>query len=360
MAITKDQLAQLNFGYLTGQDLLQFCPTQLLTSQYEKFPELLQTGCNQAYDEVKGELCNRYDVNKELSNANQFLKNKTGAITIQLAANTYVSRIFFNWNPVFPVIQPISIDASFNAMLVDAIDVSPKVKVGTTAGAEDIVIEQHLTDLGFVVWLNRLFTTATTLYVTITGGNIDIELSAEIGASPLPMSYLGLLDKSSAFTLDIPANTFIYQIFTKILLATPSIRIGTTLNGEEILPETLVSNGIVTLLTQYFVAATTLYFTITGGSVDLRIDQGLNFVGPTPTATQIKNSFLIKILSIFAIRNILGSLASQDKMLISHFEWADLMIIKIKNRQVSLTLPTAPLPLRSKIEVVPSGFKTLG
>jgi len=71
MAITKDQLAQLNFGYLTGADLVQFCPYTLLTSIYEKYPALLQTGVDMACDELRGALCNRYDIDSEIYNANQ-------------------------------------------------------------------------------------------------------------------------------------------------------------------------------------------------------------------------------------------------------------------------------------------------
>lgn len=356
MAITKDQLAQLNFGYLNGQDLLQFCPTQLLTSQYEKFPELLQTGCNQAYDEVKGELCNRYDINKELGNANQTLKNKTGAVTIQLAANTFVSRIFFNWNTT---IRPVSIDASFNAQLVDAIDISPQVKVGTTLAGEEISPSQHITNLGCVIWINRMFTPATTLYITITGGDVSIDLQAQTNISMPPISVISAINKTADFTITIPANTYIYQIFNELVLDTPLLKIGTTPDGIEIYTQHTISSNFTITLNQYYSTQTVLYFTMSAGALNFRLDVGYNFTLPQ-IDPQTRNSFLVKILAIFAIRNILGSLASQDKMLISHYEWADLMIIKIKERQVSLNLSTTPLPLRSKIEIVKSSFKTLG
>jgi len=265
MALTSDQLSQLTFGYLNGADLMQFCPSQLLIAQYEKFNAILQTGCDQAYEEVKGELCNRYDVNKEISNANQFLQNQTGDIQISLAANTLLSRIYFKWNNQRPLI--IEGDIAFNSQsllingnLHDAKDFisSPMVQVGTSLGGDDIMQKQHIND-GLVHWINKTFSSATTLFVSITQGNVDIDLQAQ-NSSPITS----------------------------------------------------------------------------------------------------RNNLLVKILSIFAIRNILGSLAGENKMLLGHYEWADTIILKIKERQMSMNLHSAPLPLQAKNEIVSSKFKTLG
>ena len=66
MAITPDQLKALNFGYLNGNDLIQFAGIQLLSVQYEKDNTSLQNGCDLAYSEVIGSLSTRYDITSEL------------------------------------------------------------------------------------------------------------------------------------------------------------------------------------------------------------------------------------------------------------------------------------------------------
>jgi len=369
MAITKDQLAQLNFGYINGQDLLQFCPIQLLTSVYEKFPDLLKSGCDMAYDEVKGELCTRYDINKEISNANQIIKDKTGQHQVNIVAGTYISRIYFRWNS--PIKVEIDGDVNNNVMQLisngilspimgSIIDISPAVTVGTTLNGNDIMTIRNVSDNGLVFWVNKIFATDTVLYFHIINGNVDIELSANSGVSMPPISVIGLQNKSDAFTISIPANSYIYQIFPNILLSTPSIKIGTTEGGEEVVAEVLVSNAIIPLLIQYFAIETILYVTISGGSVNMRIDIGYNFVAPTPSPKPLRNAYLVKLLSIFAIRNILGSLAGDNKQLIGLFDWADTNIIKIKKRDINLDLYQTPQPLRGNNEVVNSNFRTLG
>jgi hypothetical protein len=369
MSITKDQLAQLNFGYLNGQDLLQFCPAQLLISQYEKFPDLLQSGCDMAYEEVKGELSVRYDINKELSNANQKLKNQTGKVSVSIAAGTFVSQIYMTWNSPVPVV--LDGDASFNAVqLVNGgffpaiqgqiIDSSPIVKIGTIDGGDQIMSERHTTENGLVFWVNKLFTNATTLFFEITSGNIDIDLQANANVNMPPVSIVALQNKTGDFIYSFPANSYIYQAFATILLGTPSIQIGTTQGGSDILPMTLINPTLLDLIQSYFETDSILYFSVINGSVNLRLDVGYDFVRPTSWSGTARNNFLVKLLAIFAIRNILGSLAGENKMLISHFEWGDLMIVKIKDRQFNINLPQAPSPMRGKNEVVSSSFKTLG
>ncbi len=356
MAITKDQLAQLNFGYLTGQDLVQFCPTQLLTSIYEKYPSMLQTGVDMACDELRGALCNRYDIDSELYNANHILKNQNGKITISIAAGTYVSRIYFTW---IDQMQLILQDA-YNTALQHPIDSSPYVTIGTTLDGEDIMPSQQIGE-GTVFWINRIFSAATTLYLNITGGNVDIDLSANSGVVSPPITVVALQNQTGAFTLALPANTYVYQIFAQILLSTPSIIVGTTVGGNDVVHTTIVNNAILTLLKQYFSAATTLYFTVTGGSVNLRIDEGLNFVAPTPSVlTNKRDGYFIKVLTLLAIKNILGSLAGESKLLAAQIEWAELQVQLVLDRQRSFKIRTAPNPLKSGNELVNSSFKTLG
>ena len=65
--MTIDQLKVLSLGYLTGSDMLQFCPGQLLTTQYERDSASLQRGADFAYDEFTGALNSKYDTATELT-----------------------------------------------------------------------------------------------------------------------------------------------------------------------------------------------------------------------------------------------------------------------------------------------------
>jgi hypothetical protein len=70
MALTVDQLKQQDLGYLSGADILQWCPAQLLIKQYEVDNNALESGANFAYAEVISALVNRYNIAAELSKSN--------------------------------------------------------------------------------------------------------------------------------------------------------------------------------------------------------------------------------------------------------------------------------------------------
>jgi len=59
--LTIDQLKKITLGYLTGADLIRYCPAQLLISRYGQDSECLQEGANTAYAEFKAALRTRYD-----------------------------------------------------------------------------------------------------------------------------------------------------------------------------------------------------------------------------------------------------------------------------------------------------------
>lgn len=65
--LTPQQLANLNFGYLTGQDLIQYAAIQVLTRQYESNQQILQQGCDNAYSEMIGYFYSKYDVQREFN-----------------------------------------------------------------------------------------------------------------------------------------------------------------------------------------------------------------------------------------------------------------------------------------------------
>lgn len=65
--LTPQQLAAMSFGYLTGQDIIQYASTQVLTKQWEQNNGILQTGCDNAYSEMIGYFYTKYDVLREFN-----------------------------------------------------------------------------------------------------------------------------------------------------------------------------------------------------------------------------------------------------------------------------------------------------
>jgi hypothetical protein len=70
MALTVDTLKTQDLGYLSGADLLQWCPAQILIKQYEVDNNSLVSGANYAYAEITSALINRYDIATELNKSN--------------------------------------------------------------------------------------------------------------------------------------------------------------------------------------------------------------------------------------------------------------------------------------------------
>lgn len=80
-------------------------------------------------------------------------------------------------------------------------------------------------------------------------------------------------------TQAIPANSFILSIFSiAVAGTTPTVRIGTTPNGTEIMGDTVLNNQPTEVaLQEYFSADTTFYITIGGGTASFRINILYNF-----------------------------------------------------------------------------------
>jgi hypothetical protein len=81
------------------------------------------------------------------------------------------------------------------------------------------------------------------------------------------------LNQTGAFTQVIPANTWVERIIVLPQSGTPTIEIGTTLDGSDVLSPTLIGNSLPLMIQEYFTNETVLYFTVSGGNVNLRTDQ---------------------------------------------------------------------------------------
>ena len=85
---------------------------------------------------------------------------------------------------------------------------------------------------------------------------------------------LKLANVSSNTQQVIPANTFLQavSVSVSVISGTPTINIGTTGNGGEVIPTSELSGFTKFQIDQYFAAQQTLYITITGGTVSIRMD----------------------------------------------------------------------------------------
>jgi hypothetical protein len=114
--------------------------------------------------------------------------------------------------------------------------------------------------------------TGDTAYVFT--GKINQMFGELYGISALPIKFT---NQSGDFTLSIPADTWIEQIFVTPQTGTPDIKIGTSLHGNEILDTTLIGNYIPVQVQLYFTNSATIYFEASGGNVNIRVDIITNF-----------------------------------------------------------------------------------
>ena len=77
--------------------------------------------------------------------------------------------------------------------------------------------------------------------------------------------------KSANFTQSILANCRVISVDFKVTAGTPTIKVGTTSGGEEILFEETLSANAMRSVAEYFASAGTMYFSISGGTVSVNI-----------------------------------------------------------------------------------------
>lgn len=73
-------------------------------------------------------------------------------------------------------------------------------------------------------------------------------------------------------------NVYVSSIFVKKISGTPSIKIGTTVGGVDILPVTLITDFQVIHIERLFATSDILYFTITSGNVNIRVEEITSFI----------------------------------------------------------------------------------
>jgi hypothetical protein len=98
------------------------------------------------------------------------------------------------------------------------------------------------------------------------------DLMAGAGGVPLKISNI-----TGAFQQSIPGDSWFEKISITQYSGTPSVQIGTTLGGSDILGVTPITSLLPILMQEYLPSDTIFYFTITGGNINLRFDFTINY-----------------------------------------------------------------------------------
>jgi len=95
----------------------------------------------------------------------------------------------------------------------------------------------------------------------------------------------------------------------------------------------------------------------TGGTLYTSVPQ-INFTGGQSADT--RSNLLVKIISLLAIRNILGNMENISDQMTAMFKWADQTLRDLRNGQQNLPLPGVNICVSSESFLVEQSFKTLG
>lgn len=113
---------------------------------------------------------------------------------------------------------------------------------------------------------------------TINNGESGLSVRGKLNSmfgelySGLPNVPTILRNQTGAITQNVIADTYISSIFIKKISGTTTIKIGTTLGGNDICDTAPIDSiPLLIKVEQTFIVNTTLYFTITG-LIDIRIE----------------------------------------------------------------------------------------
>ena len=86
-----------------------------------------------------------------------------------------------------------------------------------------------------------------------------------------------LVNRTGDFNQTVAADTMVTNFFVTIASGAPTIRIGTTDMGIDILGDTLITGNQPIPNLTYFPSSGAVYFYVTGGNVNVRIDLTNNY-----------------------------------------------------------------------------------
>jgi hypothetical protein len=101
----------------------------------------------------------------------------------------------------------------------------------------------------------------------VVRNKLNLMFAELYGALVLPLKLPGINTNTQQV---ISADSFVQSIYISSTIGNPSIRIGITPNGEEILPEIQPGSFTQVTVEQYFSGDTNFYISISGGTVNIR------------------------------------------------------------------------------------------
>lgn len=301
-------LLSLNLGYLSGDDLVSWCEPQILIARQNIQPGCLQKAANQAVDEVASKLRNVYDLTTELLKSpalSAYATVKINAGAIEDAA----------------IIDPGS---GYKSAPTIAVTNLPSDITGSGATVTATVTDSVVS---FIELLNSggRYTSAPTVSIT-GGGGTGATASCTINGFGRVVSLV-LLTGGTGYT-SIPDITFSGGGgigAAAVAVVTFGKVSGLTITG----PGTL------------YTAAPLLVFS--GGLAD-----------------DTRSNQLVKIMSIFAVRNALGNMQNISDKTKVDFATADQSLADIKSGLDNLPFYSAVSALRSNVELIKDRFHQLG
>lgn len=315
MAVLSPQLAfllSLNLGYLSGNDLCLYCSAELLIARMNIQPNSVQKGATQGVSEVQSALQNFYDLTTELKKSD--ILTALGFATLTGSAVSGVT-----------VTQPGSgyTAAPSITVLRAKGDTTGAGATATAVVSDSFVSSIYLTSTG------RRYTSAPA--VSIEGGG---------GSGATAVAAISSSGRVTKITISTPGTG--YQSEPTITIAGGG--------GQGAAAIASVQYGEVTS-----VVVDTPGSLYTVPPVIVIVIDGLD-----AQAKDTRNPQLVKICSLYAVRNILGSSQSVSEWQLQQFKEADQMIMDIKSGVNGLSLLEASKELRSDAVLVHDRFKFLG
>ena len=308
MPLTITQYSQLSLGYLSGEDLLNWGPPQLLIKQNTQDSNNPQNACNTAYNEIMAELGTRYDFTFEMAKA-----GPTQAVAIAVIAGGMVTGITIQNTGSGYILPPI---VNFSG------------GGGTGAQAIAILDENGGIESFDITNQGSGYTSAP----TINFSNVPF-----VAASLTAVIVNGVL---TGITINSGGSGYQEPPVIKIVGG----------GGRNATAIAQIANGAITSIN-----------IISGGWGYTSTPNVLLFGG---IAVDNRDPLLVKIISLLAVRNALGNVENISEKLADDFKWCDKKILSIRNGQSNLALNVQASCIShgpgSEAEMIRSTFSTLG
>lgn len=298
----------MNFGYLSGNDLVSWCEPQLLISRLEIQPKALSKAVAAAISEVQSKLINVYDLTVELLLTD----------TLDPVAHTTIAG---------GIITGAVIDnAGSGWTSAPDVDIS-NADGDTTGNGASITAQISNSTIQKIVILSPGCRYTSVPDVALIGGG-GTGAMAEATVVNGMITTIQITNAGTGYT------------------STPSVPI-TGGGGIGAVAVAVVDYGEITGLT------------IVDSGAAYTEPPLLSFSGGSQVADQ-RNAKLVKIISIFAVNNAMGPMQAVSEKMIHDYKAACKMIDDIRGGDDNLSLYRQSAKIRSNVQVVKDSFRQIG